>query len=188
LALIKASETGADPHEMLPQAVKIVATSSQDLSAAARKGALGEEILSLLMDESLYLPPLRERPEDIACLAEHMLAHFGRAYHRPGLSLEPDAKLALVRHAWPGNIHELRNAIERGALAARKPHIGEAELHLRSVPDSGGPRSGNLLSLDAMEKQHILRVIRATSTLEEAARILHVDVTTLWRKRRRYGV
>jgi len=56
------------------------------------------------MDESLYLPPLRERPEDIVNLSEQMLAHFGSAYHRPGLALEPEAKLALVRHVWPGNI------------------------------------------------------------------------------------
>jgi len=188
LALITANDAGTDPKEMLPLMVKIVATSSQDLSTAVRKGDFCGELLSLLMDESLYLPPLRERPEDIVNLSEQMLAHFGGAYHRPGLALEPEAKLALVRHVWPGNIPELRNAIERVVLTARKSHIGEAEFHLRSASDSGSHHARDYLSLDAMEKQHILRVIRAAPTLEEAARILHVDVTTLWRKRRRYGV
>jgi transcriptional regulator with GAF, ATPase, and Fis domain len=61
------------------------------------------------MDENLYLPPLRERPEDIANLAERMLAYFGQLYHRPELSLEPEAKLALARYTWPGNVHELRD-------------------------------------------------------------------------------
>ena len=113
---------------------------------------------------------------------------MGRVYHRPGLTLEPEAKRALLEHSWPGNVNELRNAIERVVLTAKRPEIGESDFRLPTVADSSCNRSGRFLSLDAMEKQHILRVIRAASTLEEAARILHVDITTLWRKRRRYGV
>jgi two-component system, NtrC family, response regulator AlgB len=188
LSLVARHTAGDPAEEMLPPGVKIVVTASRDLSAAPKKKELCEELLSLLMDEAIYLPPLRERPEDIACLAEQMLAHYSRLYHRPGLSLEPEARLALVRYPWPGNIHELRNAIERVALTAKKPQIEESEFRLRAAPDSGCNHSGNFLSLDSMEKQHILRVMRATSTLEDAARILQVDITTLWRKRRRYGV
>jgi NtrC-family two-component system response regulator AlgB len=188
LALIVAKDAGDDPDATLPAGVKIVATTSNDLSVAAKKGEFCEELLSLLMDDTLCLPPLRERPEDIASLAEHMLAHFGYIHHRPGLSLEPEAKLALLRCAWPGNTHELRNVIERVALTAKKSEIEESEFHLRTVTESGRHRSGSYLSLDAMEKQHIQRVMRASSTLEEAARILHVDITTLWRKRHRYGI
>jgi NtrC-family two-component system response regulator AlgB len=104
------------------------------------------------------------------------------------LSLEPEAKLALARYTWPGNVHELQNTIERVALTAKKPEIGESEFRLRLAPESGCHRSGSFLSLDATEKQQILRVMRASSTLEEAARILQVDISTLWRKRRRYGI
>jgi NtrC-family two-component system response regulator AlgB len=186
--LVAAGDGVNDSDEGLPTGVKIVATTSHDLSAAAQKGKFHEELLSLLMDEALYLPPLRERQEDIVNLAERMLAHFCPLYHRPAMTLEPEAKLAMARHPWPGNIHELRNSIERVVLAAHRPEIGEAELRLRPVSDSGCNGTGNYLSLDAMEKQHILRVMRAASTLEEAARILHVDITTLWRKRQRYGV
>jgi NtrC-family two-component system response regulator AlgB len=188
LALIAANDAGDETATMLPFHVKIVATTSKDLFAAARKAEFREELLSHLMDETLYLPPLRERAEDIVTLAEHMLTHFGHFYHRPELFLEPEAKLALVRYPWPGNIHELRNTIERVVLTAKKPAISEAEFRLRPAPESSCHRSGDYLSLDAMEKQHILRVMRASSTLEEAARILQVDITTLWRKRRRYGI
>ena len=188
LGLIAVHDAGDDPGATLPRNVKIVATTSKDLSMAARKGEFREELLSLLMDETLYLPPLRERPEDIASMAERMLAYFGQLYHRPELSLEPEAKLALARYTWPGNVHELRNAIERVALTAKKPEIGESDFRLRPAPESGCFRSGSFLSLDATEKQQILRVMRASSTLEEAARILQVDISTLWRKRRRYGI
>jgi NtrC-family two-component system response regulator AlgB len=187
LALVAAAE-GAGGGMEAARAPRIVATTSQDLSAAARKGVFREELLSLLMDEALYLPPLRERPEDVTAMAEQMLTHFAGLYRRRVLTLEPEAKQALVGYPWPGNVHELRNTIEHVVLAASRAEVGESELRLPAVTDSGCGPSGHYLSLDAMEKQHILRVIRATATLEEAARILHVDITTLWRKRRRYGV
>jgi NtrC-family two-component system response regulator AlgB len=188
LALIAEEGTGVRTEGTIPPGIKIIATTSGDLSALVRKGAFRQELLSLLMDDTLYLPPLRERPEDIANLAEKMLAHFTHQYRRPEMLLEPEANLALVRYAWPGNVHELRNTLERVVLAAKKPEVGELELRLRSVPDPGYNRMGDLFSLDAMEKQHIQRVMRASSTLEEAARILQVDITTLWRKRHRYGI
>ena len=188
LTMVATYDAGELSDQMLPPGIKIVATTTKDLSMAVRKGEFREDLFSFLMDEGLYLPPLRERPEDIAYLAEQMLMQYGRLYHRPELSLEPEAKAALVRHSWPGNVHELRNAIERVALTAKKPQLEESDFRLRASPDSGCNHSGNFLSLDSMEKQHILRVIRATSTLEDAARILQVDISTLWRKRRRYGV
>jgi len=188
LALITANEAATAGTEARPAQARIVATASQDLYAAAKKGQFREELLSFLMDEALYLPPLRERPEDIATLAEGMLRHFGRMYHRPGLTLDSQTRLALREYAWPENVHELRNAVERLVLTSKRSEMAAAELQLPLAADSSCSLSGQFLSLDAMEKQHILRVIRATATLEEAARILRVDITTLWRKRRRYGV
>lgn len=183
-----AQDAGGDSAGTSRTGIKLLATTSRDLAAAARKGVFREDLLSLLMDQDLYLPPLRERPEDIACLAEQMLAYFGSLHHRADMSLSPEAQAALLRHAWPGNAHELRNAIERAVLTARNPEIDEGEFRLRLAPDAAGSRAGAFLSLDAMERQHILRVVRAAPTLEEAARILQVDITTLWRKRRRYGI
>jgi two-component system, NtrC family, response regulator AlgB len=177
-----------DQDDSAQAPIKILATTSEDLHHAARKGQFREDALSLLMDESLYLPPLRERPEDIAMLADHLIAHFGRMYHRPKLCLEAEARLALARYSWPGNLDEFRNALERVAITSKKDHVGEAEFRLRQTADSGCGRTGEYLSLDALEKQQILRVIRAAPTLEEAARILKVDISTLWRKRRRYGI
>ena len=188
LALIGSHGGAGETADGARGGVKIVATSSRDLAAAAKRREFREALLSLLMDETLYLPPLRERPEDIAGLSEQMLEHFGAWYHRPGLSLEPEAKLALARHTWPENIHELRNVIEHAVLTAKRSEIGESELRLRAAADPACNRAGKFLSLDALERQHILRVIRASATLEEAARILQVDITTLWRKRHRYGI
>jgi len=166
LDLIAARTTGDHPDETLPPGVRIVATTSEDLSVAAKQGAFHAGLLSFLMDEELYLPPLRERPEDITALSEQMLAHFSHLYHRPGLSLEADAKLALERYPWPGNVHELRNALERVVLTTRKPQIGESDFRLRPAAEPGQNRTGSFLSLDAMEKQHIQRVMRASSTLD----------------------
>ena len=92
--------------------------------------------------------------------------------------------------SWPGNVRELRNAIERGTVLMRGETIAPDNLPDSLFHDSTEALAGipNAASLDEVEREHIARVLGASATLEEAAETLGINVTTLWRKRRRYGI
>jgi NtrC-family two-component system response regulator AlgB len=95
----------------------------------------------------------------------------------------------LLRYAWPGNIRELRNAIERGVILASGPLVEAANL----PSQIGGPErtfaaAAASMTLDQMEAEHIRRILAATDTIEEAAEKLGIDPSTLYRKRKRFGI
>jgi NtrC-family two-component system response regulator AlgB len=104
------------------------------------------------------------------------------------LQFSDEARKALVAYSWPGNIRELRNAVERAVVLSRG-----ATLRKEDLPDilfqSSAPRSGNLpeqSTLEQIEQEHIRRVLVLAPTLEDAAATLGIGIATLWRKRRRY--
>jgi len=136
----------------------------------------------------IVLPPLRERQDDIAPLAERLLQFFGSANHRQFLGFSEEALKALRNHVWPGNIRELRNIVEHAAIMCRGDRVG-----LEHLPDSLRPRSavtqlGDPVDLETIEEQHIRRVLASVKSLQEAADILGIDQATLWRRRKQYGI
>ena len=153
-------------------------------------GHFREDLFYRLNVISLRVPALRERPEDIRPLVEHFLTAATLRNRRPGLRLSPEAMEALCAYQWPGNIRELRNAIERAVVLSRSDVIPREELPdrvfqapspLRPTPPSGG-------TLEELERDHIRRVLAEAVTLEEAAETLGISTTTLWRKRKRYSI
>jgi NtrC-family two-component system response regulator AlgB len=133
----------------------------------------------------IVVPPLRERREDILPLARRFLAWFSRD-DAERKDLAEDAERALYAYDWPGNIRELRNAIERAVVLASGTKIGVELLSERIAGSAAVPQLGGDFSLDAIERVHIERVIARTPTAEEAARVLGIDASTLWRKRKKY--
>ena len=123
-------------------------------------------------------------------LAQWLLNNAAIRNSRPGLTLSPGAIAALTSYRWPGNVRELRNAIERGVVLMRGDTIAPDDLPDSLFHDSTEALAGvpNAASLDEVERGHIARVLAASATLEEAADTLGINVTTLWRKRRRYGI
>jgi two-component system, NtrC family, response regulator AlgB len=167
--------------------VRIIAATNRDLEADVRKGRFREDLLYRLNVVEIRLPPLRERPEDIVRLAERFLAFFARSARRPVPQLSPAAIEVLRAYPWPGNVRELRNAIERALILWPAAVIEPAAFPERiAAQPSSAPQLGGNCTLDAIEREHILRVIARTPTLEDAARILGIDASTLWRKRKRY--
>jgi NtrC-family two-component system response regulator AlgB len=167
--------------------VRILAATNRDLEADVRAGRFREDLLYRLNVIEIRLPPLRERREDIVPLAERFLAFFARAARRPPAELSPAAREALAAHAWPGNVRELRNAIERASILWPAPVLEPAAFPERiAAQASSSVRLGGNFTLEAIEREHILRVLAHTPTLEEAARVLGIDSSTLWRKRKRY--
>jgi NtrC-family two-component system response regulator AlgB len=167
--------------------VRIVAATNRDLEADVEAGRFREDLLHRLNVLELSLPPLRERPEDIVRLAHRFVAFAARAARRPTPALSPATEEALLSYPWPGNVRELCNAIERAVILWPTQVIEPAALPERiAARATATPRLGGDCSLEAIEREHILRVIARVPTLEEAARILGIESSTLWRKRRRY--
>jgi NtrC-family two-component system response regulator AlgB len=167
--------------------VRIVAATNRDLEASVRSGHFREDLLFRLNVVEVTVPPLRERRDEILPLAKQFLAFFARAARRPPLELSPEAEHALLGYPWPGNVRELRNAIERAVILSSGQVLTPQSFPERIAPPGGSaPSVGGDFTLDAVEREHILRVLARARTQEEAAQILGVDASTLWRKRRKY--
>jgi NtrC-family two-component system response regulator AlgB len=166
--------------------VRILAATNRDLAADVKAGRFREDLLYRLNTFEVTIPPLRERKMDIVPLAERFVVFFSRATQRRAMVLSQAAQRALLGYEWPGNIRELRNAIERAIVLAAGDQIGPELLPARvagALP--AGPYLGGDFSFAEIEREHMLRVIAGHPKVEEAAAILGVDASTLWRKRKR---
>jgi len=168
--------------------VRTVAATNRDLEEHVRRGLFREDLLYRLNVIDLQLPPLRERREDILRLARRFLVFFARSARRPAQELSPAAEAALLAYRWPGNIRELRNTIERAAILW-PAQIVEPEGFPAHISGHGQPAAAQLggdFTLEAIERVHIQRVVARAPTLDDAAAILGIDASTLWRKRKKY--
>jgi two-component system, NtrC family, response regulator AlgB len=173
--------------------VRLVAATNRDLDAAVASGGFREDLLYRINVVELTLPPLRSRTDRLD-LADRLLAFFARQTGRRLLGFTAEARDALARHAWPGNLRELRNTIERGAILAEGPEIGLADLPervaraTRAAGDPAPAELGGPVALERIEAEHIRRVIATSPSLDAAARTLGIDPSTLYRKRKQFGL
>lgn len=163
--------------------VRVVSATNRNLDEAMREGTFREDLYYRLAGLRLRLPPLRERPDDVPLLVHHLLArHAGEA-----AEVSAGALRALRAYRWPGNVRELENALHRATVLARGGPV-----EVRHLPEEVRPPAGDapepLLSLEEVERQHIVRVLAASKDYDAAARMLGIDKATLWRKRKRYGL
>jgi NtrC-family two-component system response regulator AlgB len=167
--------------------VRVLAATNRDLDADVKAGRFREDLLFRLNVVEITVPPLRERPEDILPLVQYFLTHLSRSSRRVTPELSEPAKAALLAYSWPGNVRELRNALER-ALILWPSNVLEREAFPERIAGAvaQGPQIGGDVTLDQLEREHILRVLARTRTQEEAATILGIDGSTLWRKRKRF--
>ncbi len=175
--------------EPVPVDVRIVAATHRDLPALMDQGRFREDLFYRLNVISVRIPPLRERPEDLIPLLAHLLEKHGRRLEREGCTVAPEALEALRGYRWPGNVRELENVVERALVLGSDNQIGlddlpEVLLVPRRASDAeqaaatAGPQS-----LATIEREHILRTLRAVGgNKAAAARILGMDRKTLYRK------
>ena len=169
--------------------VRILAATNHDLASAVAAGTFREDLLYRVNVIEVTLPPLRQRPKDVLPLAEHILAFFARQSAKSVRGITDEARAAFLRYPWPGNLRELRNALERAVILAGGDVIGLADLPAQvGAPPRAGVEVGSRVSLEELEAEHIRRVLTATATIEEAATVLGIDPSTLYRKRKRYGL
>jgi len=169
---------------------RVIAATNRNLEEAMKNGTFRDDLYYRLNAVKIKLPPLRERPEDIPLLVNHFLKQFSQEFKKgdasAGPTLTPDALGILTRYRWPGNVRQLENALERAIILSRGGTI-EPQLLPEEVL-SGGSEVPEPLSLEEMERRHIARVLRVSKDLEEAARNLGIDPTTLWRKRKKHNL
>jgi NtrC-family two-component system response regulator AlgB len=166
--------------------VRLIAATNRDLEADVMAGRFREDLLYRLNVIEVTLPPLRARRKDVVPLAHRLLAFFARQTGKAVTGFTEDAEAAIERYGWPGNVRELRNAVERGVILSPRPLVDVNHLpaHL-TAPPAGRVELGGRVTLDELEHEHIRRVVAGTGSLEEAAAVLGIDPSTLYRKRRK---
>jgi DNA-binding NtrC family response regulator len=170
---------------------RLVSACNRDPELLVQEGRFRQDLYYRLNVIRIDLPPLRERAEDIPVLIEHFMRKFsGQVQHKLD-GIEPEALTALINYHWPGNVRELEHTIERAVLLAKESRIG-----LQDFPPSLVARNNVLPLADAIAKSYTLKdlekeyIMRAMETVggnkTEAAKILGVDRTTLYRKLEEY--
>jgi DNA-binding NtrC family response regulator len=175
--------------------LRVIAATNRDLELEVSEKRFRTDLYYRLNVIPLNLPPLRQRIEDIPLLADHFLRECCPDEYKGNLSslLEDGALRALQTYEWPGNVRELENVIERASIIRDTERIGVKDLPDAVGNDSGEYTATNLVggmvSLDDLERAHILKVLEAVDGHKKrAADILQINPSTLYRKLLRYGL
>jgi len=182
-------------EEVIKVDVRIIAATNKDLLQEIKTGKFREDLFYRLNVVALSMPPLRERKEDIALLAQHFLTIFSETNHKNIKGFTPQAMDRMLKYDWPGNVRELMNAVERGVVLSMGEYLDEEELPL-VIKDMSLSREILLkddipsdIPLDEVEKTTILKTLEsANGNKSEAARRLGITRKTLHKKLKKYGV
>ncbi len=171
---------------------RIVAATNRDLEKDIEDGRFRADLFYRINVIALHVAPLRERREDIPALLDYFLSRYRVRFNRPSLMFSHDVRQQLYQHDWHGNIRELRNVVERAVVLAADDVIDSVQLSTKSQPQKISSENSvsntPLLSLDEIERQHIMRVLaEAGGNREKAATILGITTRTLYRKLQEYG-
>jgi DNA-binding NtrC family response regulator len=159
----------------IPVDIRIIATSNRNLGDAVRQGTFREDLLFRLNVVNLKLPPLRDRPGDIAALSEHFVEKYAKANGLGRRVLSPEARSALLRAPWPGNVRELENTLHRAVLLSGGEIIGPDAI---AMPDGTGlsdvVKTASLAAQAAQAAENISRAM-VGRTVAEVERELILD-------------
>jgi transcriptional regulator with PAS, ATPase and Fis domain len=179
--------------EVLTLDARLIALTNAVLPQLIAAGRFREDLYFRLNVVSIHIPPLRERPADILPLAESLLARLAAVHNRPGAQFSDDAKQALLRYSWPGNIREMKNVIERTLVFGKTKDgiiaVEELPENIRASLFGSSMTVSHLKSLEEIEKDAIIATLEATHyKITKAAQILGISRKTLLDKRKRYGL
>jgi DNA-binding NtrC family response regulator len=168
--------------------VRVISATNVDIRQEVAEGRFREDLLYRLNTVEIQLPPLRDRPEDIAALALHFLKREAAKYGRKKLTgLDREALQALMEHPWPGNIRELEHTMERAVLMAQGPQIRADDLGLRGRGD--GAARLEEMTLEDAEKYLIQKALaRHQSNVSRAAETLGLSRSALYRRLQYYDI
>jgi two-component system nitrogen regulation response regulator NtrX len=178
---------------------RVLAATNKDLPTEIRAGRFREDLYFRLNVVPIFVPPLRERVEDVALLADHFMAMLAREYGRRPKTFDADAVRALQRYPWPGNVRELRNVVERLMIMVPVDRVSSRDLLFLEQGGSAvsamqaGSKPVAIAPLhdarDEFEKQYILRALAAQQgNMSRTAEVLGVERSNLYRKMRAFGI
>jgi transcriptional regulator with GAF, ATPase, and Fis domain len=175
--------------------VRIIAATNRDLLKAMKEGSFREDLYFRLNVFPIHLPPIRERKEDIPLLAKFLIDKFATRIGNPIAGIGADTMRMLMEYAWPGNVRELENILERAVILASAPILEIDAVALganapRSAPNT--PASNTDLSLESVERNHILSTLRASNWVIDgqngAAGMLGLHPNTLRSRLKKLGI
>jgi DNA-binding NtrC family response regulator len=165
--------------------VRLLCATNRDLEKDVKAGKFREELLYRINVITINLPPMRERKDDIALLANHFLHKYEKALDHSTMRFSKGAMRLLINYAWPGNVRELENTVERAVILAETDVIHSHDLpdKLRSAHISTADLESFELTLEELEREHIQRILRKVEgDKAKAAEILGIHLSTLYRK------
>ena len=181
-------------QQEIPFDVRLVAATHRDLVASIEEGTFREDLYYRINVVELTMPPLRARGADVLLLAQTFLEQFARQHGKPVQRISPPVAERLLAYAWPGNIRELRNCMERAVALARFEELIVEDLpaQVRDYRASHVLVAANdpseLVPLDEVERRYVERVMEAVGgNKRQAAQILGLDRATLYRKLERWS-
>jgi two-component system response regulator HydG len=171
----------------------VVAATNRELEEEIKRGNFRSDLYYRLNVISIVLPPLRNRPGDIALLAEGFLKSTAESRGESPKILSPEAVEAMQRYSWPGNVRELENALERAAILAKGDTIPLSALPERVVEPKSDPLVSEAVqsnpTLETIERAYIMWVLENEGgSKQRTAEVLGIDASTLYRKLSRYGL
>jgi transcriptional regulator with PAS, ATPase and Fis domain len=178
----------------IPLEARIVAATNVDLQEAMRQGRFRDDLYYRLFTVPIHLPPLREKREDIPILVKYFLEELNRKFNKRVRGVDPKVMKVLCRHTWPGNVRELQHVLEYCFVFAKGPLITERHLPRMESAWAGRELDFSLIDktvspLQALEKKTILMALETTrGNKQEAARMLKISRSKLWRKIRLYQI
>jgi DNA-binding NtrC family response regulator len=200
--LLRAVETGryeaVGGNETKVCQARVMAASNRDLGRAVAEGEFRQDLYDRLNVLSFYLPPLRQRVQDIAPLARGMVTRFSTKFKKGLFTISPGAVAALEAFPWPGNICQLENALQQAVLMSRGPVLLEQHLPrpvregsatLPPTPPQAAPADPLARQRDEQERSAIERALaEANNCRSRAASALGVSRVTLYNKMKKYGI
>lgn len=172
--------------------VRIISATNRDLREEIEKGSFRNDLYYRLSVFHIPLPPLRERREDIEMLASHFMKTISAKMKKTVVGMSPEFINALKNAVWDGNIRELRNVMERSIIVCdRQLEFHDLPIELQEAPEGEVRADGNTTGMDlaTIEHRHIARVLQYTNgNKTEAARLLKIGLTTLYRKIEEYHI
>jgi two-component system nitrogen regulation response regulator NtrX len=180
-------------HDSIRVDVRVVAATNKNLEEEIERGNFREDLFYRLNVIPFYVPPLRERVEDIPVLAEHFLTEFTQAYGKKTKELTPEAYQLLRDYHWPGNVRELKNLMERIVIMNPQVRIDVRHIPLNASRKSGLERLEAFGSLqdvrESAERDYILRKLEETKgNVTRAAELLGLERSNLYRKMKTLGI
>jgi NtrC-family two-component system response regulator AlgB len=169
--------------------VRVIAATNRPLADEVKAGRFREDLFYRLNVITVALPGLHARPADLGPLAESYRKFFAARLGKKITAFAPAVSAAFASYPWPGNLRELRNVIERATILASGP-----EIELCDLPEELGVKPdpaiavGARVTLDALEAEHLKRIVALSHNLDEAAKTLGIDPATLYRKRQKLGL